>query len=42
MTLRGDAKKKIMKQMERHDGDTGSPEVQVVLLSKESRAFNSP
>ena len=41
MTLRVDAKKKIMKQMERHDGDTGSPEVQVVLLSERIKELSA-
>ena len=33
MALEGEAKKKIIKQLERHSGDTGSPEVQIGLLS---------
>lgn len=41
MTLNGDAKKKIMKQNERHDGDTGSPEVQVGLLSERIKELSS-
>lgn len=41
MTQRSDAKKKIMKQMERHDGDTGSPEVQVVLLSERIKELSA-
>ncbi len=34
MVLISDAKKKIIKGLERHSGDTGSPEVQVGLLSQ--------
>lgn len=30
-----------MKQMERHDGDTGSPEVQVVLLSERIKELSA-
>ena len=33
MALEGEDKKKIIKQLERHSGDTGSPEVQIGLLS---------
>jgi small subunit ribosomal protein S15 len=33
MTLTADEKKKLMGEYSRHDGDTGSPEVQVALLT---------
>lgn len=41
MTLKSDSKKKIIKQNERHDGDTGSPEVQVGLLSERIKELSS-
>jgi small subunit ribosomal protein S15 len=34
MTLTKEAKEKVIGQYHRHDGDTGSPEVQIALLSK--------
>lgn len=34
MTLVGETKKKVIKKFERHTGDTGSPEVQVGILSQ--------
>lgn len=33
MSVTVDEKKKIMSQFQTHDGDTGSPEVQIALLS---------
>lgn len=34
MALPVDEKKKIIKKFKTHDGDTGSPEVQIALLTK--------
>ena len=34
MALEVDEKKKILKEYAKHEGDTGSPEVQVALLSE--------
>jgi len=34
MALKADLKTEIIKKFERKDGDTGSPEVQIALLSK--------
>lgn len=34
MALEVDEKKKILKEYAQHEGDTGSPEVQVALLSE--------
>ena len=34
MTFTTDEKKKLIEQFKMHEGDTGSPEVQVALLSK--------
>ncbi|MHB0976038.1 MAG: 30S ribosomal protein S15 [Candidatus Aquicultorales bacterium] len=34
MALPKDAKESIIEEHKRHDGDTGSPEVQVAILSK--------
>ena len=34
MALEGDEKKKILKEFAQHEGDTGSPEVQVALLTE--------
>lgn len=33
MALEKEAKKAIIKEYKRHDGDTGSPEVQIAILS---------
>lgn len=38
MTLEKEGKKKIIGEFERHEGDTGSPEVQVALLTE--RIYN--
>ena len=37
MPLSADVKKKIMSEYATHEGDTGSPEVQVAMLSKRIR-----
>ena len=34
MSLKAEVKTEIIKQFERKEGDTGSPEVQIALLSK--------
>ncbi|HHF57949.1 MAG TPA: 30S ribosomal protein S15 [candidate division WOR-3 bacterium] len=34
MTLSKEEKKKIIKEWARHEGDTGSPEVQIAILTK--------
>lgn len=34
MTLKKEVKTKIIKENKRHEGDTGSPQVQVALLSQ--------
>jgi small subunit ribosomal protein S15 len=34
MALQKDAKKKILEEFAQHTGDTGSPEVQIALLSE--------
>ncbi|OGY25486.1 MAG: 30S ribosomal protein S15 [Candidatus Woykebacteria bacterium RBG_16_43_9] len=34
MALETDEKKKILKEYAQHEGDTGSPEVQIALLSE--------
>jgi len=34
MALEGDEKKKILQEFGQHEGDTGSPEVQVALLTE--------
>lgn len=34
MALQADEKQKVIKKFKIHDGDTGSPEVQVALLTK--------
>ena len=33
MTIEKDAKKELMQEFARHDGDTGSPEVQIAILT---------
>jgi len=34
MALQADEKQKVIKKFKIHDGDTGSPEVQIALLTK--------
>ncbi|MFP4104619.1 MAG: 30S ribosomal protein S15 [Phycisphaerae bacterium] len=34
MTITGDAKKKIVEDFQTHDSDTGSPEVQIAILTR--------
>ena len=33
MTIEKEAKKELMQEFARHDGDTGSPEVQIAILT---------
>ena len=34
MTMTKDEKKRVIKKVQTHDGDTGSPEVQITLLTE--------